>query len=120
MVCWCCLGPGGRRDRRAGDLEFAARNHLAFGGGVHHFAEVFYNEVRIPLTNVVGAVSDGWRVAMSTLAFERGTAFMGSQTTLAETVEHLLLLVIERGLGGGDEINRRLAMAGPRWPPCGP
>ncbi len=36
---------------------------------------------------------------------------MGSQTTLAETVEHLLLLVIERGLGGDDEINRRLAMA---------
>jgi alkylation response protein AidB-like acyl-CoA dehydrogenase len=56
----------------------------------HHFAEVFYDNVRIPLTNVVGAINDGWSVAMSTLAFERGTAFTGSQVSLAIVVERLI------------------------------
>jgi len=54
------------------------------------FAEVFYDEVRIPLTNVVGELNDGWRVAMSTLAFERGTAFMADQIEMAAVVDELI------------------------------
>ncbi|HMG43257.1 MAG TPA: acyl-CoA dehydrogenase family protein [Acidimicrobiales bacterium] len=86
--------------------------------GERHFAEVFYDEVRIPLANVVGDVDDGWSVAMSTLSFERGTAFTASQVNLAETVEHLIELARERiGPDGrrpaieDDEIARRLATA---------
>jgi len=54
------------------------------------FAEVFYDEVRIPLSNVVGDLNDGWRVAMSTLSFERGTAFMADQIELVAVVEELI------------------------------
>src|SRR6201986_4641334 len=43
--------------------------------GEREFCEVFYDEVRIPLSNVVGSLNEGWKVAMSTLSFERGTAF---------------------------------------------
>ena len=50
--------------------------------GVFHFAEVFYTDVRVPLTNVVGALNDGWNVAQSTLSFERGTAFIPAQMEL--------------------------------------
>src|SRR5690606_4816418 len=52
--------------------------------------EVFYDDVRIPLANVVGELGDGWRVSMATLAFERGTAFIESQMRLTVTVEKLL------------------------------
>ena len=35
------------------------------------FNEVFLSDARIPASNVVGAVGEGWRVALSTLAHER-------------------------------------------------
>ena len=43
--------------------------------GDEEFAEVFFDDVRVPQSNLVGEVNDGWRVANSLLAHERlGTA----------------------------------------------
>lgn len=83
--------------------------------GVEHFCEVFYDEVRIPRSQIVGAMNDGWSVAMSTLGFERGTAFMQAQTELSRTVERLIELARTRRARSGahlvdsDEIVSRLA-----------
>jgi alkylation response protein AidB-like acyl-CoA dehydrogenase len=86
--------------------------------GEEEFCEVFYNEVRIPLKNVVGDVNDGWSVAMSTLAFERGTAFTVNQVRLATVVEDLIEEAKHRTGPDGrrpaiadDEIARRLGRA---------
>ena len=86
--------------------------------GGAEFCEVFYDEVRIPLTNVVGEVDRGWEVAMSTLSFERGTAFTAGQVRLARIVEDLIEAAKEHTGPDGrrpaiedDEIRRRLAMA---------
>ena len=85
---------------------------------VTDFAEVFYDEVRIPLANVVGGLNNGWRTAMSTLSFERGTGFMADQVELASTVERLVEEAkVRTGPDGrrpaiaDDEIRRRLAVA---------
>jgi alkylation response protein AidB-like acyl-CoA dehydrogenase len=86
--------------------------------GIRHFCEVFYNDVTIPIDNVVGTVDDGWSVAMATLSFERGTAFMADQVALAATVERIIDLArTHTGPDGrrpaiaDDEIARRLASA---------
>lgn len=58
--------------------------------GANHYAEVFYDNVRIPLSNVVGALNDGWNVAMTTLGFERRTAALAVQLELSVKVEDLI------------------------------
>jgi alkylation response protein AidB-like acyl-CoA dehydrogenase len=82
------------------------------------FCEVFYDEVRVPASGVVGERDHGWRVAMSTLSFERGTAYTASQVRLSDTVEKLISLARERTGPDGrrpaiadDELAGRLATA---------
>jgi alkylation response protein AidB-like acyl-CoA dehydrogenase len=85
--------------------------------GDSDFCEVFYDEVPIPLENVVGRLNDGWRVAMATLSFERGTAFLSEQVRLAHRVDELVALARTapgpRGQARAiddDEVARRLAL----------
>jgi alkylation response protein AidB-like acyl-CoA dehydrogenase len=84
--------------------------------GDEDFCEVFYDDVEIPLANVVGEVNDGWHVAMTTLSFERGTAFMSEQVALSTAVDRLIRLARDRRAPGtsrllidDDEFRLRLA-----------
>ncbi|MEN9717209.1 MAG: hypothetical protein RIQ99_87 [Pseudomonadota bacterium] len=58
--------------------------------GQVEFAQVFYDDVRVPLENVVGGLGNGWKVAMSTLSFERGTGFIADQVKQSQEIEELL------------------------------
>ena len=84
--------------------------------GVFHFCQVFYNDVRVPLSNVVGKVNDGWSVAMATLTFERGSTSANQAMDVLHAVEDVITLAKERTGPDGkraairdDEIAARLA-----------
>lgn len=52
--------------------------------GDSHFCEIFLDEVRVPVTQLVGAENAGWQVAQSTLSAERGLTML----ELAERLGH--------------------------------
>jgi len=54
------------------------------------FAEVFFDEVRVPRWNQLGKLGEGWKVAMATAGFERGLMLRSParfQATAARLVE---------------------------------
>jgi alkylation response protein AidB-like acyl-CoA dehydrogenase len=59
--------------------------------GERDFSEIFFSDVRVPRSGLVGAEHDGWRVAQSTLGTERGTMVL----EFAERLGHGLDLLIE-------------------------
>ena len=80
-----------------------------------HVNLVFYDEVRIPISSVVGEVNGGWSTAMATLSFERGLGFIGDQLELYERVGRAIDLAGKTRLECGrlaiedDGIAQRLA-----------
>jgi alkylation response protein AidB-like acyl-CoA dehydrogenase len=60
--------------------------------GSSEFSEVFFDEVRIPVTQRVGDENDGWRIAMVTFSFERGTGFISDLVETDRTIGELVAL----------------------------
>ena len=65
--------------------------------GSAEFNEVFFSNVRAPKENVVGGLNNGWKVAMTTLGFERGS----SATTSHRRFEKELDVIIEKAKENG-------------------
>ena len=65
--------------------------------GSAEFNEVFFTNVRAPKDNVVGGLNNGWKVAMTTLGFERGS----SATTSHRRFEKELDAIIEKARENG-------------------
>jgi len=79
--------------------------------GSTHFAEVFFDEVAVPRENVIGAVDDGWRVTMGSLAHERGGLWLQSVSIVDHVLTDLKALAKRTGADGNQAVRRRLADA---------
>jgi len=75
------------------------------------FSEVFFDGARADRANVVGAVGDGWKVALATLAFERGVALLGYQLGFVRELDALIVTAQENGRSRDPAIRQRLAQA---------
>src|SRR3954465_2452546 len=65
--------------------------------GSSEFNEVFLENARCPKENVVGGLNNGWKVAMTTLGFERGSSATTSHRRFEKELEHIIDLARENG-----------------------
>jgi alkylation response protein AidB-like acyl-CoA dehydrogenase len=79
--------------------------------GTSEFSEVFFDGARTAATNVVGARGEGWRVAMGTLAFERGASTLGQQHNFENELREILEIAKRNGAAEDPVMRQRLADA---------
>lgn len=75
--------------------------------GEQEFCEVFFDDVRVPLENMVGELNQGWTVAKALLGFER--LFTGSPKHSQHTLHQVEALARQRGLFEDAAFAARLA-----------
>ena len=69
--------------------------------GETEFSEVFFDDVRVPADNLVGALNEGWRIANTTLRFERGPEeALPRQVRFRREFDRLLQLAASTRRGG--------------------
>jgi len=79
--------------------------------GSAEFAEVFFTDARCPKENVVGGVNNGWKVAMTTLGFERGTSATTGYRRFEKELNHVLELARANGKIDDPLVRQDLARA---------
>jgi len=79
--------------------------------GSRGFNRVEIKSARCPGTNVVGGVGNGWKVAMTTLGFERGTSAASSYERLKGELDDMIKVARERGRNTDPIVRERLAWA---------
>lgn len=79
--------------------------------GIPEFNETFFDDVRIPVDSMLGARGEGWKVAMTTLRHERGTAAMGMALGFEKQVSKFLEMLIEHELQDDSKLRDALADA---------
>jgi alkylation response protein AidB-like acyl-CoA dehydrogenase len=75
--------------------------------GDEEFNEVFFSDVDVPGSAVLGEPGDGWAIAMTTVSYERGPTDVGFSSRYVRTLRHLT----ELASGPGTTDAQRVAVA---------
>ncbi len=84
---------------------------IVLASGEPETSEVFFEDVRIPADQMLGTPGDGWRIAMTTLAYERGPGDVGVIARYRRILGELEDAARERGLLSDPRVRSELAMA---------
>jgi alkylation response protein AidB-like acyl-CoA dehydrogenase len=79
--------------------------------GTSEFNEVFFDGASTAADNVVGEINGGWRVALGTLAFERGASTLAQNLAFAAELEQVFAKAKEGGAHRDPVMRQRLAQA---------
>jgi alkylation response protein AidB-like acyl-CoA dehydrogenase len=79
--------------------------------GTSEFNEVFFDDAVTGADNVVGEPGAGWRVAMGTLAFERGVSTLGQQVGFARELDEVIALARTTGADDDAAVHDQLVEA---------
>jgi alkylation response protein AidB-like acyl-CoA dehydrogenase len=79
--------------------------------GDAEFFETFFDGARTARENVVGAPGEGWKVAMGTLAFERGVSTLGQQMLFRNELAEIVEIARRNGKADDPLIRQRIADA---------
>jgi alkylation response protein AidB-like acyl-CoA dehydrogenase len=79
--------------------------------GTSEFNEVYFDDARAAAGDIVGAPGDGWRVALGTLAVERGVSTFGQQMGFQREFEAVLAQARRLGSITDPDIAARIADA---------
>ena len=64
------------------------------------FSEIFFSNVVVPADNLVGELNTGWRIAQTTLSYERGGSLMAAVSQNQRIVRRLLEVASELRVDG--------------------
>ncbi|QJQ31356.1 acyl-CoA dehydrogenase [Sphingomonas lacunae] len=79
--------------------------------GDAEFNETFFTDARCPADSLIGAVGDGWKIAMGLLAFERGVSTLGQQMGFRNELDEIIAAAKANGAANDPLIRQRLAKA---------
>ncbi len=77
--------------------------------GASEFGEVFFTDARVPVTECLGELGDGWRTAMLLLSFERGASGMAQYTEFRRQYDAIVAVAKALGRDRDPVLRDRLA-----------
>jgi alkylation response protein AidB-like acyl-CoA dehydrogenase len=77
--------------------------------GVSEFGEVFFTDARVPATDCLGEIGDGWRTAMLLLSFERGASGIAQYTEFRRQYDEIVEVAKKLGRDRDPVVRDKLA-----------
>ena len=79
--------------------------------GDAEFNETFFTDATCAADSLIGAVGDGWKIAMGLLAFERGVSTLGQQMGFRNELDAIIAVAKSNGAASDPLIRQRIAKA---------